>query len=199
MNEQQEPIFGSKKSYHLVSYKKSPFVQYQNFFSIKIVNTVLSRYGTQLRTYRDDESVFQQISILDNFSQIDNSWIIKPIWSLVEDANNTNFLFNVTHIQFANLLKFKKHDSWQWHQDCKWFFDGLPFDKKLTIIVELNNYTDYTGGSYGCYMNTVPIPDNTLTLGTVTIFPSFIRYNVSKILEGEKKILVLYAVGPKFR
>lgn len=199
MMEQQEPIFGKNYHHHVISYKKFPWVQYQNYFSDQICDLLINKYTKKYQGYDNDKSTMGIINIFDQYKNTSHAWITDPIWNLIKDSNDSNFLLDINRLYQCNILHFGFNNEWNFHEDCDWWFNPLPFDKKLTMIIELDNYYDYEGGEYGCYMNTVPIPKKHLTRGTVTIFPSFIRYSVEPITKGNKKILLAYATGPKFR
>ena len=85
------------------------------------------------------------------------------------------------------------------NHDCDWFFNGLAFDKKITVIVELSDPEDYEASEYGEYMSTIPFPKQHLGRGSVLIIPAYYYYNISDILTGTRKMLIANEIGPKFK
>lgn len=66
-------------------------------------------------------------------------------------------------------------------------------DRKLTMIVQLSEETDYVAGDVRIVGKTLP-----RSIGSVIIFPSNYRHHVNKVSDGERWSLVSWAWGPAF-
>lgn len=66
-------------------------------------------------------------------------------------------------------------------------------DRKLTLIVQLSEDSDYVAGDV--FVNKVKLPRS---IGSVIIFPSSLKHNVTKLKSGERWSLVTWAWGPAF-
>jgi PKHD-type hydroxylase len=72
--------------------------------------------------------------------------------------------------------------------------------RKLSIVMPLNDPSEYKGGEFHIQSG---LPDEPLVVeqkrGSIIAFPSFMIHRVTPILEGVRKSLVLWTVGPKFK
>jgi len=195
-----DKLFGSVDDYHVINYKKSPFVLYQNFFSHSICDKILSLAELyHYEKFNDKKSSYEYIDLRKRFLNKNLKWIINPLDKLVKDANNKNFLLDITQIEHMAIKKFCIDDGLDWHHDCDWWYNPFPYDKKLTIVVELSDALDFTGGNYLEFMSTVPIPQQYFTKGSVLIFPCYNYYSLSPITKGNRNLLFLNVIGPKFK
>ena len=187
-------------SHHEINYKKSPFVLYDKFFNSKICDRILKFAEIQqYKKYNDRKSRFEYIILNDSYDYKDLKWITNPLTDLIEESNDINFQLDVTSLRFLSLYKFHIDDELYWHHDCDWWFNSLPYDKKLTLLISLSDESEYEGGEIGEFMSTVPLPREHYSKGSVTIIPSYYYYCYHKITQGIKKLLVCNVIGPKFR
>jgi PKHD-type hydroxylase len=117
----------------------------------------------------------------------------------VKSSNRTNFGFD---IDWMNEIQFTEYHGdtngkYDWHHDVFWD-NPAPFDRKLSIVVQLSNPDEYTGGQFeffGC-----PNPGvDFMRRGSVLIFPSFFMHRVLPVTSGVRHSLVSWIEGPKFR
>lgn len=87
--------------------------------------------------------------------------------------------------------------KYDWHQDVQWDNDA-PYDRKLSIIVQLSNPDEYTGGEFEFFGLDSPGADFR-NRGSVLVFPSFLHHRVLPVTSGVRHSLVSWVVGPKFR
>jgi PKHD-type hydroxylase len=71
-------------------------------------------------------------------------------------------------------------------------------NRKISVVVQLSDPSDYTGGELnlngGNGIITAPKEKN-----TVIIFPSFVLHRVTPVLTGIRKSLVTWVAGPPLR
>ena len=106
MMEQQEPIFGKNYHHHVISYKKFPWVQYQNYFSDQICDLLINKYTKKYQGYDNDKSTMGIINIFDQYKNTSHAWITDPIWNLIKDSNDSNFLLDINRLYQCNILHF---------------------------------------------------------------------------------------------
>ena len=161
-------------SHHEINYKKSPFVLYDKFFNSKICDRILKFAEIQqYKKYNDRKSRFEYIILNDSYDYKDLKWITNPLTDLIEESNDINFQLDITSLRFLSLYKFHIDDELYWHHDCDWWFNSLPYDKKLTLLISLSDESEYDGGEIGEFMSTVPLPREHYSKGSVTIIPSY--------------------------
>lgn len=131
----------------------------------------------------------------------DREWLYDKIGSLVNIANKGIWNFSIIginkqfqyteHIVSENVSENNYSD---WHMDIS----GNFTNRKITIMVQLNDPADYEGGDLqfmvGKKIKTVPKGK-----GTIVLFPSYFLHRVTPITEGVRKSLVSWVSGEPFR
>lgn len=130
------------------------------------------------------------------------SWIREPwIDSTQEfyfrDANSNVFGFLADLMPAAQFGTYKEGDFYEWHYDVNWESDR-QYDRKLSIVIQLSDPNDYEGGVFE-FQYPFEQPKGFEERGSVLIFPSYITHRVTKITKGERKSLVNWLEGPRWR
>lgn len=68
--------------------------------------------------------------------------------------------------------------------------DSVEEERRLTVIVQLSDEFDYVGGEVKCGGKVMH-----KNRGSVAIFPSYMKYSVGRVLQGNRYSLVAYAHG----
>ena len=126
----------------------------------------------------------------------ETEFVYDRLWELIV-AMNTRY-WNFELYDFAEPLKFTEYEKTNGtciHTDNN-MHDSIY--RKLTVIVQLSEETNYVGGEVVIYNTKYP---KTLfkQRGTVAIFPTYILHKVEPILCGMRNSLVAFAHGPPFR
>lgn len=197
--EYNERLFGKEQSYHLIEYKKSPFIIYKDFFPHSVCNEIIKHAEKfHYESFNDGKSRYDLIDLRKRYKAKLNKWITNPLDKLIKDANNKNFLIDISQIEHISMLKFDEGDFIDWHHDCDWWENPYPYDKKLSLYVELSD-SAFIGSEFEEFMSTVPIPSDFLTRGSVVIFPSYYYYKINPLITGTRKLLFLNVIGPKYK
>ena len=106
-------------------------------------------------------------------------------------ANSQYWGFDIASSDQLQLLKYTKGSHYDWHLDIG---SGAHINRKLSFIVPLSSPDDYEGGEL--IVKAGP-KDTTLSLeqGKMILFPSFILHKVSRVLSGERYVLVGWFKG----
>ena len=110
----------------------------------------------------------------------------------IKKINKRYFGFNLTEISNIQLSKYSYLDKGQYktHQDVIWL--KQKYHRKLTIIIQLSENDEYTGGNL-CIDG---LSKNHLKKkGTLIVFPSFFYHSVERVLSGERLSLVAWFSG----
>ncbi len=125
------------------------------------------------------------------------TWIRMALYEYIKIANRN--AFNVRVENYADLQYTEYHASeeghYDWHTDVFWG-ETKPFDRKLSITVQLSDPTDYEGGDFE--FSEVETPANSKQKGTVLIFPSYLSHRVLPITSGVRRSLVAWFEGPRW-
>lgn len=123
-------------------------------------------------------------------------WIFDRLMSLAQQANAQRYAFDI--IGFYEPLQLAEYgvgDFFDWHLD---FGTGASSNRKLSITVQLSPAAAYEGGNLQFQIND-KIVDAPRDLGSIVLFPSFIRHRVSPITKGRRRSLVGWVSGRPFR
>lgn len=132
----------------------------------------------------------------------ENKWIFEGLVQLAEFINTNYFNFDLTG--FDN-FQFTVYDgegaNYDWHTDLI-FGPDFPIEmnlpRKLSFSMILSDPTEFEGGEFEISVSGEPIPIEQKK-GRVIAFPSFVRHRVAPIKTGQRKSLVFWVVGPKFK
>ena len=133
-------------------------------------------------------------------------WIFRKIENSFQFANVNAFNFDLTYFRE---IQFTEYDAsyegkYDWHEDCTWCRNH-PTRRKLSIVVQLTDPSEYTGGELELDADRLgggdqnPDADSLKQQGTTIVFPSFLRHRVTPITAGLRYSLVTWYEGPPFR
>lgn len=133
---------------------------------------------------------------LDSYADKD---IADRIMQFVQSSNRTNFGMDIVapfELQFTEYHGSAK-GKYDWHQDV-WLESGRPFDRKLSVVVQLSEPEEYEGGTFEFFSLQQPGPSFSAR-GSVLIFPSFLQHRVLPVTDGVRRSLVTWVEGPRWR
>ncbi len=121
------------------------------------------------------------------------------LMNYVNIANSNAFLFDISRV--ISELQFTEYhgtseDWYGWHHDIEWN-SGAPYDRKISVVVQLSDPSDYEGGKFE--FDEVETPDNFDAQGSILIFPSYLRHQVTPVTSGKRYSLVSWVRGPRWR
>ena len=128
-----------------------------------------------------------------------NVWLKERLWRFAEEANRKNYGFDVTRacdVQYTEYLAEQK-GHYDWHVDVHPQREGMVFDRKLSLTVQLTDPDEYEGGKFEIERQT--LPDWHTEKGTVLVFPSYIKHKVNPVTKGTRRSLVAWFEGPIWR
>jgi PKHD-type hydroxylase len=131
-------------------------------------------------------------------------WIFEKLAAVAERANRR---YGLDLTGFGEDLQFTTYDQpgsfYSWHQDG---LDGTVANRKLSLVVQLSDAADYTGGELQFFDVVEDLVDvdldevqaATARQGTVVAFPSFEYHRVLPLRSGVRHSLVAWVSGPRF-
>ena len=124
----------------------------------------------------------------------DTHWLYHKIGVLFSEVNaecGFELLGLIEPLQYAT---YGVGQHFDWHIDLG---NGGACVRKLSMTVQLTDESEYRGGDLEFLEGIEPGPRR--SLGTVTIFPSFLAHRVTAVTSGIRRSLVAWACGPSFR
>lgn len=125
--------------------------------------------------------------------------VLEAVMRLVRQSNRTNFGFELSAPNELQVTEYHatQNGHYDWHHDV-FFENPQPYDRKLSVVVQLSDPSDYEGGTFEFF--SMPSPtDQFLPKGSVLIFPSFFPHRVLPVTSGVRRSLVTWVEGPKWR
>ncbi|MDE8650511.1 2OG-Fe(II) oxygenase [Novosphingobium album (ex Liu et al. 2023)] len=125
--------------------------------------------------------------------------IVARIMAFVHSSNRTNFGVDIVapfDLQFTE-YRAANNGHYDWHQDV-WLESPRPYDRKLSVVVQLSEADEYAGGEFEFFG--LQHPGSTFAArGSLLIFPSFLQHRVRPVLSGIRRSLVTWVEGPRWR
>lgn len=100
---------------------------------------------------------------------------------------------------FQDNLHYTHYDvggHFAWHQDRG--DDWRRMQRKLSVTVLLSEPDEYEGGEFETF-DGQPRPVMERSAGSVFIFPSFVQHRVKPVTKGNRRVLIGWLGGPRFR
>ena len=138
-----------------------------------------------------------EIAWLDDIPQA--AWVMERMMSLTARANRETFGFDLTDFgESPQVARYgaEREGHFDWHSDIG---AGIwAAKRKLTIVVQLSDPADYTGGTLELRPDS-NVAEAPRTRGTAIVFPSFVLHRVTPVTTGTRWSLTLWSHGPTFR
>lgn len=116
---------------------------------------------------------------------------------ITKEANDKVYDFDLLGIidqDYPQVFKYSENNFCSYHVEINPYAPS----RKLTFIVNLSDRDSYQGGQLE-FLNTT-VDENLMNgQGNIIIFPSFLPYQITKITQGEKLIIVGHIHGPLFK
>jgi PKHD-type hydroxylase len=125
--------------------------------------------------------------------------IVDRLMAFAASSNRTNFGVDIVaafDLQFTEYHA-TQHGKYDWHQDV-WLESNRPFDRKLSLVVQLSDPADYEGGAFEFFG--LQHPGAVFTpRGSILVFPSWLQHRVLPVTKGVRRSLVSWLEGPRWR
>lgn len=127
-----------------------------------------------------------------------NAWIYQKLTSLVLENNEKYFNYDLTMIEHLQFTYYNSTEDGchKIHTDPNVW--SLPHNRKLSLVVQLSDPSEYEGGDLLLYNGHQPTVIGK-EKGMVVCFPSHTLHEVTPVTKGERYSLVVWAHGPKLR
>jgi PKHD-type hydroxylase len=125
------------------------------------------------------------------------AWIYQKLTNVIIQNNEKYFNFDLSMIENLQFTYYNSEENgcYKAHIDPNGWH--LPHNRKLSIVVQLSDPSEYEGGDLLLYTSYDPIKINKQK-GMVTMFPSYTLHEVTPVIKGERYSLVAWVHGPAF-
>jgi PKHD-type hydroxylase len=176
----QKPLFLKEECKKIVEMGNSSKFDYQKFGTGQLDFTIFNAKRSYLFPNDDTNDIYQKIG------------------NTIVEQNQKIWNFNL--FDFGEPIKFMEYNEYMtghaaMHTDLA--HHGVTRFRKLTIIIQLTDKSEYEGGELILqhYEKPYIMPK---TQGTIIIFPSFLLHEVKPVTKGVRNSLVAFAYGPPF-
>jgi PKHD-type hydroxylase len=146
---------------------------------------------------RDDHSYrTATVRWLDAVREAD---IVGRVMAFVQSSNRTNFGVDIVAPFDVQFTEYRASNSghYDWPQDV-WLESDRPYDRKLSVVVQLSPVDAYEGGAFEFFGLENP-GARFAPRGSVLIFPSYLQHRVLPVRRGIRHSLVTWVEGPRWR
>lgn len=174
------------------------YFTFENVFTSEECDRIIRKYSKKCI---DSKTVYigKARSSKNYFIQYSNEtdWIYMRLASLVELVNNDKFKFSLDN-KFQNIqfTKYEMGNYYKWHVDVGPSHDTCV--RKISLSVQLSSDTSYSGGDLQIGNLDEEVSTVSRKKGSVTLFPSILRHQVTPIVNGTRYSLVVWATGAPF-
>jgi PKHD-type hydroxylase len=135
----------------------------------------------------------------------ENSWIFERLNWVIETVNEDFFNFDLNGYDSFQYAEYDSAEQgkYDFHMDM-WLGDDIPPNsvgtRKLSLTFLLSEPdVDFEGGDFQILVDGNPPQTIEMKKGQIAAFPSFIIHRVTPVTKGERKSIVVWVEGPKFR
>lgn len=124
-------------------------------------------------------------------------WLYQKLSQIIGIANKDHFLYDVNDFGPVQYTKYKVDGHYTWHWDV--FFGFQLAQRKISVVVMLNDPDDYEGGDFQiCTNGNLDEIQNIRPLkGDALFFASWMPHRVAPVTAGERNTLVTWVTGPR--
>lgn len=129
-------------------------------------------------------------------------FLFGDIWKMALETNNNYFDFQLSKIDYLQIAEYDgdQRGEYKKHQDVFWMNNDTKYHRKLSVIIQLSNPTDYDNGDFTFYgIQQQPKAEDIKAQGTVLFFPSFIEHAALPVTQGMRYSIAAWIDGPKWR
>jgi len=127
----------------------------------------------------------------------ETQWVFEKLSHVVSKINADYFGFELTGfgeaLQLTNYHE-SNQGTYKWHQD----FGGNGISRKLSIVLQLSDPSEYEGGELQLLTTGKPISIQKKR-GLIVAFPSWTLHQVTPVIRGTRQTLVTWISGPAFK
>ena len=127
---------------------------------------------------------------------INDMGLKKTMKHYFNEANRNAFGVDIDYLPNAQYGEYSEGSYYKWHHDINWEAD-TPYDRKLSLGIQLSDPEDYEGGQFE--FKSIENPENFYKQGSVLVFPSYLVHRVTKITKGTRRSLVNWIEGPRWK
>ena len=217
--EQHEMMFGIDETYRVECFKNQQIYQFDTRLP-KVLTDEMIKYFMQFEkvpasTVDGPQSTLRNTDV--HWGE-PNDWVGPFMYNYIAQCNEHLFQYDLCGVYFnqVHMLNYNPGQFYGWHVDCQsnnMLAYGPPnhrsylnyplkeWTRKLSFTLQLSDEGDYTGGDVEIATNDDLSEPYVISKkrGTLILFDSKIKHRVQPVKTGNRKVLVGWAVGPRWK
>lgn len=192
-----------------------PYIFWDNAFSDEELKNII-RYCEEVGEFsdgalssKDNEEIRTDKSVRDSKVKMFqpnpvNGWIFDRLISVIDQINTDFYRFDLTGFGGFQYSEYRGNGAkYDFHTDIGFgtnvTSDHLALPRKLSISLLLSEpEEDFQGGEFEVTMGDTPITCDQKK-GRILAFPSWVMHRVTPVTGGNRKSIVVWVRGPKFK
>ena len=125
-------------------------------------------------------------------------WLYDRFGQFAAQINHDKYQFDLSHFQPLQYGTYRGGGHYTWHYDSG---PNMPEHRKLSFVLGLTDPNEYEGGELQININGNCETPHSIKIrrGDLIVFPSYVAHRVTPVTSGERRTLVGWACGPKFK
>jgi PKHD-type hydroxylase len=144
---------------------------------------------------------------LAHIGNLRNADLSRDLMYVASQVNAQYFGYDIYDIVQMDLLKYQgglpneEDQFYDWHVDTNFWGKGSEghIHRKITMIVQLSDGSDYEGGDLEFKDNTINQDHDFRAKGSVILFPAPWSHRITPVTKGLRRSLVAWVEGPAWR
>jgi PKHD-type hydroxylase len=132
----------------------------------------------------------------------ETNWLFERLTGIADELNKLHYGFDISGIGFFQYTMYAASPDgnpqhYGWHIDRMGVDSGNNSPRKLSLILQLSDPSEYEGGEVQVHgLDKATLPKD---YGYVCAFPGYMLHRVTPVTAGVRRSLVAWFVGPDFR
>lgn len=119
----------------------------------------------------------------------DTYWLFEKLLYVVTAANKIQYKFDVNHFDAVQLSRYRVGEYYGKHMDIG---PGRLGNRKISLTLQITDPSEYEGGDLILDFDDFAAPRD---IGSVTLFPSFMKHWVTPVTKGTRYSIVAWVSG----
>lgn len=188
-----------------------PFVYWDNFFSESDLQSIekyskLAGVEESKIVSCNNTEVFQSVrnsKIKLHHANRDNEWLFNKLLTVAELINDNFYRFDLLGFDHFQYTEYNCVGAmYDYHTDMIFggnIPEGMELCRKLSFSIILSNSDEYQGGDFEIKLTSHSADKLEQKRGRVIAFPSYVLHKITPIVSGNRRSIVFWALGPKFK
>jgi PKHD-type hydroxylase len=174
--------------------------EYQSTIPTSICDDIIKKYDSDSLEYGtiNNTDINLEVRKVKIIELEKTDWITSIFHYYGFDANSENFKYKISEVSNPQFLKYESGMFYNVHCDTSNSIKSNSFYRKLTVVLDLSDPSEYVGGDFILYVDGLREVKLNQSKGSIHIFPSYLNHKINPITEGVRYSMVSWILGEPF-